>query len=111
MNTLPKLSTLLMLVLSLQTNTIFAQQGDSDASDQTTVDAQELSEEEARAKSIADLEKLKQEIDEKKRKAEQEKLEKQQQEQQSSKPKEPRKVFKPTEEISEDSPVPFPVDL
>jgi len=27
------------------------------------------------------------------------------------KPKTPRKVFKPTEEISEDSPVPFPVDI
>ena len=110
MNTLPKLSVLLMLVLSLQANILFAQQGD-DSSDQATADAQELSEEEARAKSIADLEKLKQANDEKKRKAEQEKLEKQQQEQQSSKPKEPRKVFKPTEEISEDSPVPFPVDI
>ncbi len=29
----------------------------------------------------------------------------------ASKPKPPRKVFNPTEEISEDSPVPFPVDI
>lgn len=28
-----------------------------------------------------------------------------------SKAKPPKKVFKPTEEISEDSPVPFPVDI
>jgi len=29
----------------------------------------------------------------------------------ASKTKPPKKVFKPTEEISEDSPVPFPVDI
>ena len=39
------------------------------------------------------------------------KAEKKRKEEQVSKAKPPKEVFKPTEEISEDSPVPFPVDI
>lgn len=37
--------------------------------------------------------------------------EEQRKKEEASKAKQPRKVFKPTEEISEDTPVPFPVDI
>jgi len=40
-----------------------------------------------------------------------EKAKQQREKEEASKTKAPKKVFKPTEEISEDSPVPFPVDI
>ncbi len=49
-----------------------------------------------------------------KEKAEKEALkqaEQQRKKEEASKPKPPKEVFKPTEEISEDSPVPFPIDI
>ena len=42
---------------------------------------------------------------------EQRKVEQQRKKEQTSKAKASKEVFKPTEEISEDSPVPFPIDI
>ena len=86
---------------------VYAQNSDSDQANE------ELSEDEARAKAIKELEDLKRAGDEKKRQQAEarEQQQKQEQEKEGSKPKSPKKVFKPTEEISEDLPVPFPVDI
>lgn len=72
---------------------------------------EELSEDEARAKAIKELEEIKQAEEAKKRQADELEKQRKQQQQEPGKTKEPKKVFKPTEEISEDRPVPFPVDI
>lgn len=93
--------------LAQLTQTVYAQDGNSEQT------SEELSEDEARAIAIKELEDLKRAEDEKKRQQAEarEQQQKQEQEQERSKPKSPKKVFKPTEEISEDLPVPFPVDI
>ncbi len=88
-----------VFALAQPSTTVYAQDGNSE----------QASEDEARAKAIKELEDLKRAEDEKKR--QQAEAREQQQEQERSKPKSPKKVFKPTEEISEDLPVPFPVDI
>lgn len=96
-----------VLVLIQLPQTVYSQEAGAEQADQ------ELSEDEARAKAIKELEDIKQVEDEKKRQqaTAREQQKKQEQEQQRSKPTTPKKVFKPTEEISEDLPVPFPVDI
>ncbi len=96
-----------VFTLVLQSASLYAQDSDPEQT------SEELSEDEVRAKAIKELEDLKRAEDEKKRQQAEarEQQEKQEQEKERSKPKSPKKVFKPTEEISEDLPVPFPVDI
>ena len=96
-----------VFALAQPSTIVYAQDSASDPASEA------LSEDDARAKAIKELEDLKRAEDEKKRQqAEARKQQqKQEQEKERSKPKTPKKVFKPTEEISEDLPVPFPVDI
>ena len=72
-------------------------------------DPQELSEADPKSLDEEQQKKIQQQAQELKKEA-LEKAEAQNKEQ-VSKTKPPKEVFKPTEEISEDSPVPFPVDI
>ena len=96
-----------VFALSQPSAIVYAQDSDSEQA------SEELIEDQARAKAIKELEDLKRAEDEKKRQQAEarEQQQKQEQEKERSKPKTPKKVFKPTEEISEDLPVPFPVDI
>lgn len=91
-----------------------AQEQPSSSASSSEVSEQELSEDEKRAAAIKQLEQQKQAALEKKAEREKQAEQKKKQEQEnkdSGKPSQPKKVFKPTEEISEDLPVPFPVDI
>ncbi len=94
-----------VFALAQPSTIVYAQDSDSEPA------SEELNEDEARAKAIKELEDLKRAEDEKKRQQAEAREQQQKQEQERSKPKTPKKVFKPTEEISEDLPVPFPVDI
>lgn len=103
-----KRSLMLLVITLVGLGFSYAQEVPTDASTQQ----KPLTDEEQKAQVLEqkalEQEKLEQEKLEKEaqKKAEQAKLK-----EVASKAKPPKEVFKPTEEISEDSPVPFPVDI